>query len=67
MMVWPTLILQGITRALAGQSRTVRLPAHIHNRLGVINKAAQALTMDRKPISVKVCLEVYSLFQKLCS
>ncbi|KAH7423943.1 hypothetical protein KP509_12G082200 [Ceratopteris richardii] len=39
-------IRQGITRALADHSRTVRLPAHMHERLKSINKAAASLRMD---------------------
>ena len=49
-------IIQGITRALAGHSRTVRLPAHIHHRLGVINRASEVLTTEGTPVSVKVLL-----------
>ena len=36
-------IKQGIMRAIADQARTIRLPVHIHDQLGVIRKAERDL------------------------
>eukprot|EP00250_Pteridium_aquilinum_P015901 c22828_g1_i1 orf=492-2081(+) len=46
-------IRQGITRALADHSRTVRLPAHMHERLSIINRAAATMRLDGVSVSVK--------------
>jgi RNA polymerase primary sigma factor len=37
-------IRQGITRAIAEHSRTIRLPTHLHDRLGLIRNAKLLLT-----------------------
>jgi RNA polymerase sigma factor (sigma-70 family) len=44
-------IRQGISRALAEQGRTVRLPAHVSERLGQLSRAAQRLRqeLEREP------------------
>jgi RNA polymerase primary sigma factor len=44
-------IRQAIGRALAEQTRTVRLPAHVSERLGQLNRAAQGLrqALEREP------------------
>ena len=44
-------IRQGITRAIASQSRTIRLPVHITEKLNALKKTRQALTQElgRKP------------------
>jgi RNA polymerase sigma factor (sigma-70 family) len=44
-------IRQGIGRALAEQGRTVRLPAHVSERLGQLSRAAQRLRqeLEREP------------------
>ncbi|WP_264326959.1 sigma-70 family RNA polymerase sigma factor [Romeriopsis navalis] len=44
-------IRQGITRAIASQSRTVRLPVHMVEKLNQVRKIRQALSQDlgRKP------------------
>ena len=40
-------IRQGITRAIATQSRTIRLPVHITEKLNKIKKAQRKLSQDR--------------------
>lgn len=44
-------IRQGITRAIASQSRTVRLPVHMVEKLNLVRKTRQTLsqTLKRKP------------------
>jgi RNA polymerase primary sigma factor len=44
-------IRQGITRAIASQSRTVRLPVHMVEKLNLVRKTRQVLsqTLKRKP------------------
>lgn len=39
-------IMQGITRAILSQGRTIRLPVHIGGRLGTIRKAARQLEQE---------------------
>ena len=40
-------IRQAITRAIAQQSRTVRIPVHLHDILGTVRSAQHALAADR--------------------
>ncbi|KAI5081940.1 hypothetical protein GOP47_0001683 [Adiantum capillus-veneris] len=54
-------IRQGITRALADHSRTVRLPAHMHERLNTINKAAASLRLGGMSVSVKSLSQAVNL------
>lgn len=54
-------IRQGITRALADHSRTVRLPAHMHERLNAINKAAAFLRLEGMSVSVKSLSQAVNL------
>lgn len=42
-------IRQAVTRALSDQSRTIRLPVHVHDTLSRIRKAQRALTSDDLP------------------
>ncbi|WP_435208420.1 sigma-70 family RNA polymerase sigma factor [Streptomyces sp. bgisy034] len=39
-------IRQAITRAIADQSRTIRLPVHAHDAVTALHRAARALTLD---------------------
>lgn len=39
-------IRQGITRAIADQSRTIRLPVHIHERISLLARATRELEQD---------------------
>ena len=39
-------IRQGITRAIADQSRTIRLPVHVHERISALAKATRELEQD---------------------
>ncbi len=53
-------IRQAMSRALDNQSRTVRLPGHVLERLARISKATQKLTQElgREPTSEEVAREV---------
>ncbi|MBI4491391.1 MAG: sigma-70 family RNA polymerase sigma factor [Chloroflexi bacterium] len=39
-------IRQGITRAIADQSRTIRLPVHIHERMSILARVSRELEQD---------------------
>lgn len=58
-------IRQGITRALADHSRTVRLPAHMHERLSVINKAAASLRLEGVSVSVQSLSQAANLSDEM--
>jgi len=51
-------IRQGITRALASQSRTIRLPVHITEKLNTLRKVRQELTQElgRKPTKPELAI-----------
>ena len=53
-------IKQGIMRAIADQARTIRLPVHIHDQLGVIRKAERDLQneLGRDPTQEEVAAKV---------
>ena len=53
-------IRQTITRAIAGQSRTIRLPVHINDRLRLIYKANRDLEqrLGRAPTQEELAVEV---------
>lgn len=52
-------IKQSIRRALANQSRTVRLPVHVTDKIGQINRRAYQLTetLGREPTDDELALE----------
>lgn len=53
-------IKQGIMRAIADQARTIRLPVHIHDQLGVLRKAERDLQneLGRDPTKEEVAAKV---------
>jgi RNA polymerase nonessential primary-like sigma factor len=53
-------IRQGITRAIASQSRTIRLPAHITEKLNRINRAQRELTarLGRSPTVAEIARDL---------
>ncbi|GAB4331826.1 MAG: sigma-70 family RNA polymerase sigma factor [Leptolyngbyaceae cyanobacterium] len=53
-------IRQGITRAIASQSRTVRLPVHMVEKLNQVRKARQTLSqkLGRKPTKQEIAMEL---------
>jgi RNA polymerase sigma factor (sigma-70 family) len=53
-------IRQGITRAIASQSRTVRLPVHMVEKLNQVRKARQSLSqkLGRKPTKQEIAIEL---------
>ena len=53
-------IKQGIMRAIADQARTIRLPVHIHDQLGVVRKAERDLRneLGRDPTKEEVAAKV---------
>jgi RNA polymerase nonessential primary-like sigma factor len=53
-------IRQGITRAIASQSRTIRLPVHITEKLNRIKRAQRQLTarLGRSPTIAELALEL---------
>lgn len=53
-------IRQGITRAIASQSRTVRLPVHMVEKLNQVRKARQMLSqkLGRKPTKQEIAVEL---------
>jgi len=53
-------IRQGITRAIASQSRTVRLPVHMVEKLNQVRKARQVLSqrLGRKPTKQEIAAEL---------
>ena len=53
-------IKQGIMRAIADQARTIRLPVHIHDQLGVMRKAERDLQneLGRDPTQEEVAAKV---------
>ena len=53
-------IRQGITRALASQSKTMRLPTHVVDKLGKMRRAAWSLEeeLGREPTDEEVAAEV---------
>ncbi len=53
-------IRQGITRAIAQQSRTIRLPIHVHDKLNRIKKTQRELSqkLGRSPTTTEVALEL---------
>jgi RNA polymerase primary sigma factor len=53
-------IRQGITRAIASQSRTVRLPVHMVEKLNQVRKARQMLSqkLGRKPTKQEIAMEL---------
>lgn len=46
--------MQGVTRAIADHSRTVRVPVHVHDTLGRIRKAKSRLLSEGSSASVQV-------------
>ncbi|MCI0748496.1 MAG: RNA polymerase sigma factor RpoD/SigA [Verrucomicrobia subdivision 3 bacterium] len=56
--VW---IKQGIRRGLANHGRTVRLPAHIHEKLSALNRAANDLRAElgREPTAEEIAAETH--------
>ncbi len=52
-------IRQAITRAIAQQSRVIRIPVHLHDILGTVRSTAAALEADltRKPTSEEIAAE----------
>jgi RNA polymerase sigma factor (sigma-70 family) len=52
-------IRQAITRAIAQQSRVVRIPVHLHDILGAVRSAATSLEADltRKPTAEEIAAE----------
>lgn len=46
--------LQGVTRAIADHSRTVRLPVHVHDTLGRIRRTRARMLQDGAPATVQV-------------
>ena len=53
-------IRQGITRAIAQQSRTIRLPIHVNDKLNRIKKTQRELSqkLGRSPTTTEVALEL---------
>jgi len=54
-------IRQGVTRAIADHSRTVRLPVHVHDTLGRIRKAKSLLLSEGFSASVQEISKATSL------
>jgi len=54
-------IRQGVTRAIADHSRTVRVPVHVHDTLGRIRKAKSQLLAEGSKASVQDLSEATSL------
>lgn len=53
-------IRQGVTRAVAEQSRTIRLPVHVSERLNKLLRASRALSqeLDRQPTHAEIAARV---------
>jgi len=53
-------IKQGIMRAIADQARTIRLPVHIHDQLGIVRKAERDLQneLGRDPTKEELAAKV---------
>ncbi len=53
-------IRQAITRAIADQARTIRLPVHIMERINKLNQTSKALVQEygREPSSQEIALEM---------
>ena len=60
-------IRQGITRAIASQSRTVRLPVHLVEKLNKLKKERQLLaqTLGRKPTNAELAIALEIEEEKL--
>ena len=60
-------IRQAITRAIADQSRTVRLPVHIVERLSKYNKAKKRLLQElgREPMAEEIAVEMHENIKKV--
>lgn len=60
-------IKQGIMRAIADQSRTIRLPVHIHDQLNTIRKAERDLhdELGRDPTAEEVSTKVEMTVDKI--
>ncbi|CAK9199220.1 unnamed protein product [Sphagnum jensenii] len=54
-------IRQGVTRAIADHSRTVRVPVHVHDTLGRIRKAKSKLLAEGSRASIQDLSEATSL------
>lgn len=54
--------MQGVTRAIADHSRTVRVPVHVHDTLGRIRKAKSKLLAEGSKASVQVGLSCLVLW-----
>jgi len=60
-------IRQSITRAIADQSRTVRLPVHIVERLSKYNQAKKRLLQElgREPLAEEIAIEMHEDVKKV--
>ncbi len=60
-------IMQGITRAIALQSRTIRLPVHLHETISHAKKATKILSQElgRKPTEEEVATRMEITVEKL--
>ncbi|KAL2614110.1 hypothetical protein R1flu_025802 [Riccia fluitans] len=54
-------IRQGVTRAIADHSRTVRLPVHVHDTLGRIRRTRARMLQDGSPPTVQSLSEALNL------
>ncbi|CAM6101799.1 unnamed protein product [Calypogeia fissa] len=54
-------IRQGVTRAIADHSRTVRLPVHVHDALGRIRRAKARMLVDGESVTVESLSELLNL------
>ncbi|MEG4580231.1 sigma-70 family RNA polymerase sigma factor [Microcoleus sp. MON1_C5] len=61
------LIRQGITRAIADQSRTIRLPVHVYETISQINKTTKRLSQQigRKPTEEEIATKMEMTIAKL--
>jgi hypothetical protein len=53
---------QGVTRAIADHSRTVRVPVHVHDTLGRIRKAKSKLLAEGSRASIQVRMMCFVSF-----
>ncbi|BBN17499.1 protein MpSIG1 [Marchantia polymorpha subsp. ruderalis] len=54
-------IRQGVTRAIADHSRTVRLPVHVHDTLGRIRRTRARMLQDGAPATVQTLSKALNL------
>ncbi|KAL3678791.1 hypothetical protein R1sor_021747 [Riccia sorocarpa] len=54
-------IRQGVTRAIADHSRTVRLPVHVHDTLGRIRRTKARMLQDGSPPTVQSLSEALNI------